>query len=83
MNVAFFFSKKVYLALCHKHIRTKISVVDLKMFQKILEVSTFRKTRDFAIADLDQALIDLKKKKSRDPDGLVNEIFKHEASLKN
>jgi hypothetical protein len=38
-----------------------------------------RKSSDWSLSDLDKALSDLKNNKSRDPQGYINEIFKHES----
>ena len=36
-----------------------------------------KESPDWTMSDLDLALSDLKNNKSRDPEGYVNEIFKH------
>ena len=48
-----------------------------KIFQMKLKISKLRKSPDWTTANLDQVLSDLKRNKSRDPQGYVNEIFKH------
>ena len=42
-----------------------------------LKISKLRKSPDWTTANLDQVLSDLKRNKSRVPQGYVNEIFKH------
>ena len=48
-----------------------------KIFKMKLKLSRGRKSPEWTMADLDQALSDLKNNKSRDPQGYINEIFKH------
>ena len=43
-----------------------------------LKNSQRQKSPDWTMAELDQALKDLKRNKSRDPFGYSNELFKHE-----
>ena len=42
-----------------------------------MKLSRKRKSPDWTISDIDKALSDLKNNKSRDPQGYINEIFKH------
>ena len=48
----------------------------MAIFRKVFSQSKFRTSKDFTIDDLEKALGDLKMKKCRDPEGLINEIFK-------
>ena len=48
-----------------------------KIFRMKMKLSRKRKSPDWTISDIDKALSDLKNNKSRDPQGYINEIFKH------
>ena len=47
-----------------------------KVFQLKMKLAATRKSPDWTLSDLEKALGDLKRNKSRDPEGLINEIFK-------
>ena len=47
-----------------------------KVFQSLFIKANDLKCSDFTLSDLQKALSDLKDKKSRDPNGYINEIFK-------
>ena len=49
-----------------------------KIFEMKLKKSIRQKSPDWTMAELDQALKDLKRNKSRDPFGYSNELFKHD-----
>ena len=53
-----------------KHRRQKIFKMKMKLAHR-------RKSSDWTLSDIDKALSDLKNNKSRDPQGYINEIFKH------
>ena len=55
----------------------------LEIFQLCLDIVKSKIIRDINKTDLSQALHDLKNKKSRDPHGLINEIFKGDVSGSN
>ena len=55
-----------------QHIKDLRKDIFCKVMSKVKNV----KSRDFNTKDLDKALSELKLKKSRDPDGLINDIFK-------
>ena len=46
------------------------------LFRKKLILAESKKTQNWTISDLEKALSDLKNEKSRDSEGLINEIFK-------
>ena len=47
-----------------------------KIFEAKLKFACENKSKQWDIEDLDKALKDLKNNRSRDPEGLINEIFK-------
>ena len=48
-----------------------------EIFERKIKIAEAKESREWKMEDLDQALKDLKNNKSRDHDGLLNEIFKH------
>ena len=48
-----------------------------EIFQRKLKLAEANESREWNMDDVDQALKDLKTNKSRDYEGLINEIFKH------
>ena len=51
-----------------------------KLANKLMEVAKANKTPDWKMKDLDKVLKQLKSDKSRDPNGLANELFKEAAA---
>jgi hypothetical protein len=49
-----------------------------KIFKMKIKLAQKKESPDWKMSDLDLALDDLKRNKSRDPDGYVNELFKHD-----
>lgn len=78
--------KKLLLKEYENRLRTRPSKSDVakiiqlkaKCFEIKLKLARNRPSPPWSMADLEQALDDLKLKKSRDPRGLVNELFKNE-----
>ena len=76
--------KKLLALEFKQRFRTRPERPDLKglmqrkmiIFKLLYKISRGIKCPDFQMSDLEKALSDLKNKKSRDPQGYVNEVFK-------
>ena len=70
--------KKLYLDTYHHRLRNRPIRPDLKedLFQLRLKLSKLRKSKPWTRKNLDNVLKSLKNNKSRDPHGLINELFK-------
>ena len=54
----------------------EIRKMKMKLFELRLQLSKKRKSKPWTLTNLEKAIKGLKKEKARDPNGLVNEIFK-------
>ena len=60
----------------------EIKKLKTELFNLRLDLSNRRKSQPWTLKDLDEAIKHLKRDKARDPNGLINELFKDEVAGK-
>ena len=60
----------------------EIKNLKTELFNLRLDISNRRKSQPWTLKDLNEAIKHLKKDKARDPNGLINELFKDEVAGK-